>query len=462
MHIDIVFASRENLELIPYCLVKIRKEDTYTTFNPVLEKDREIDFAGYRILEHSDGVNKLDEIADIVSGDLKLKKAESVTYVISFLNEMSREGIVAWRNQPCSKIKLPAPSQVFWDITAQCNLRCVHCYNSDEKPNGKDLSTDEVKRTLDEMRAFGVGSIIYSGGEPFMREDFAEIAIYSANLGFSYVSIATNGSFLTREIASRLKHPNLHIQVSIDGDNAKTHDAMRCVGGSFDSAVACVKILMEEDVQFKTCTTVTNLNFDRIPNIIQLMDELGIKNFRFQGMLAVGRGRGNANQIRLSPGRMKTLVEYLKSKNLDPGGLSFTLDTPPNTPVDFTVSGACSAGYTTCSITSDGTVVPCTYFWGMNGENIRDHSFQWIWDNSKLLNYFRDIKLNEIKGACRQCAWFMRCHGGCRAETYMDGDLFGSNRHCWVAEENAHKFEMENRRIDIEKCLNNEAIHGGA
>lgn len=71
----------------------------------------------------------------------------------------------------------------------------------------------------------------------------------------------------------------------------------------------------------------------------------------------------------------------------------------------------------------------------MNGENVRNHSFQWIWENSALLNYFRNIKLDEIKGHCRECKWFMRCRGGCRAECYMNGDLFGSNKNCWVAEE---------------------------
>jgi radical SAM protein with 4Fe4S-binding SPASM domain len=84
-------------------------------------------------------------------------------------------------------------------------------------------------------------------------------------------------------------------------------------------------------------------------------------------------------------------------------------------------------------ITPEGNVIPCTCFWGINGENLRDHTFQWIWENSVLLNYFRNIRLNDIKGACRDCKWLLLCHGGCKAENYLNGDIFGSSRSCWVA-----------------------------
>jgi len=421
--------------LIPYCLVKLRKDKSYAVFNPVSEQDREIDFAGYRILELCDGVLGVEEIAKIIACDLKLEQSESLIYVIDFLDRMSGEGMIAWRDQSSYKIRLPAPKQVFWDITRKCNLRCAHCYNSDVNSYGQEVSTEEVKRTLDEIRRLGVEHVTYSGGEPFMRDDFAEIAVFTASLGFASVSVATNGTYINSDTASQLKHPNLSIQVSIDGDTAEVHDRIRGVRGSYNSAIRALQVLMEEGVNTKVCTTVTKLNVETVPRIIELMDHMGVRNYRFQGMLPGGRGKGNAGQIMLTPDRMKSLVEYLVSRNLDPGGLSFTLGEPPNEDVDFSASGACSAGYSTCSITPDGTVVPCTYFWGTNGENVRFHSFQWIWENSTVLNYFRSIRLDEIKGACRQCAWFMRCHGGCRAETYLAGDLFGSNRNCWVAGE---------------------------
>lgn len=419
--------------MIPYCLVKLRKGASYTAFNPVTEKNVELDFAGYRTLELSDGVRAVDEIAGLLARDLKVASSEALIQAIHRLDGMSAEGLVAWRTTPNLSLKLPAPKQVFWDITRQCNLRCTHCYNSDQHAYGDEVPTEDVKRTLEEMRQAGVQHLTYSGGEPFMREDFLELAVFSANLGFDSVSVATNGAFIDRGKAAQLALPNLAIQVSVDGDSAAVHDRARGVPGSFDGALRALRVLSEQGAKARACTTVTTLNVDRVPQVIELMEGIGVSSFRFQGMLPGGRGKGNAAEIMLSPERMKRLMEYLVSRNLDPGGLSFTLGEPPGGEVDFEASGACSAGYATCSITPDGTVVPCTYFWGTNGENVRAHSFQWIWDNSAVLNYFRTIRLSEITGKCRQCAWFMRCHGGCRAETYLAGDLFGSNRNCWVA-----------------------------
>jgi radical SAM protein with 4Fe4S-binding SPASM domain len=281
---------------------------------------------------------------------------------------------------------------------------------------------------------FGVETIVFTGGEPFLRRDFPDIVVFAAELEFPYVSVATNGTLLDHEIAARLRYPNLTVQVSVDGDRPEVHDRMRGVQGSFEKSMRALTLLLEEGVQVKSNTSVTNLNVDAVPGIIELMSNKKVP-CRFQGMVPIGRGRTNAGEIMLSPARMKSLSEYLVGMNLDPGGLSFTLNPAPQDAMDLNGSGACSAGSSNCAITSTGEVVPCTYFWGFQGENVRHHSFHWIWENSRLLNYFRCIKLAEIKGHCRKCKWFMRCRGGCRAECYLNGDLFGSNSNCWLAQE---------------------------
>ena len=132
---------------------------------------------------------------------------------------------------------------------------------------------------------------------------------------------------------------------------------------------------------------------------------------------------------------MKELVEYLESRNIDVSSYKLTLKPAPTDPVDYNEFGSCSAAITCCSITSEGFVVLCTHFWGMNGGNLRDHTFEWIWENSTLLDYFRSILLNDIKGHCRNCKWLSLCHGGCKAENYANGDIFASNLSCWVADE---------------------------
>ncbi|MDW7725703.1 MAG: PqqD family peptide modification chaperone [Candidatus Methanoperedens sp.] len=418
----------------PFFFLKIKKGKDYHIFNPVDNTEYVVNYIAYRILEQCDGSHKIDEIADGMIRDFR-DKAEAIEYITVFLDEMYRMGMIAWREEKMEYLKnCPPPSTVFWDITEECNLHCAHCYNSDGHTRENELSAEEIKRALEEMSIYGVENISFSGGEPFIRKDFLEIVRFAAGLGFKSVNVATNGTLIDRGIAERLKIANLNVQVSIDGDTAEIHDGMRDIEGAFDKAVGGIKLLLEKGVNISVNTTATKLNVDRIPNIIQLMQDLCVKNYRVQGMMAMGRGKMNLKELGLEPGRMKELVEYLENKEVSISSYNFTLRPPPADAVDFSGSGACSAANSICSINPEGNVVPCTYLWGMDGENLCDHTFQWIWENSALLNYFRSIRLNDVKGVCRDCKWLLLCHGGCKADNYANGDIFASNRSCWIAD----------------------------
>lgn len=389
-----------------------------------------------RILEQCNGTRTLEEIAGTVERDLGKTTTDAEIYTAAFLDKMYKAGIIAWKKEKIDyKKNWSPPSMVYWDITSECNLSCIHCYNLSGSPHENELSTEEIKRILEEMSGFGVENITFSGGEPLLRKDFFEIADHAKSLEFKSVGIATNATLIDRVIAKKLKLSNLDIQVSIDGDIAEIHDAMRGMKGAFDRAIRGIKLLQEEGNEVSVCTTATKLNVDRIPNIVQLMQNLSVENYRVQGFMPIGRGKTNTERLRLSPQRMKELVEYLVSRNIAVSSYKLTLKSPPTDLVDYYQSGSCSAAISSCSITSEGNVVPCTHFWGMNGENLRDHTFEWIWENSTLLNYFRSFLLNDIKGHCRDCKWLSLCHGGCKAENYANGDIFSSNINCWVAEE---------------------------
>jgi radical SAM protein with 4Fe4S-binding SPASM domain len=420
----------------PFFFLKVRKGKDYQVFNPVDNKEYVLNYIGYRILEYCDGAHESEEISGRIEKDFGLAFPEASDYVTVFLEDLSRLGMIAWRQEKFDYYRnWHPPSTVFWDITGECNLRCAHCYNFEGKQHENELSTEEIIRTLEEMSTFGVKSISFSGGEPFMRTDMLEIVHHAVNLGFDSVGVSTNGILLDRDTVRQLTAAKLNIQISIDGDDATTHDNARRVKGAFEGAISSIRLLLEEGVNTSVCTTASTMNVDRIPDIIQLMDDLGVKNYRVQGVVPMGRGKMNAGDLRLTPARMKELVEYLENRNIQVSSYNMTLKPPPTDPVNFCDSGVCSAASSVCSITPEGNVVPCTYFWGLNGDNLRDRTFQWIWENSALLNYFRSIRLNDIKGSCRDCKWLLSCHGGCKAENYSNGDIFESSRSCWVAEE---------------------------
>jgi len=277
--------------LIPFFFLKIRKGRNYHIFNPVDNKEYVVYYAQYRIAEQCDGTHTLDEIASTVQRDFRMTKTEATTYVATFLNKMYKAGIVAWRDGKMTyETNYPPPSTVYWDITGLCNLKCTHCYYPDCRPHEKEFSTEEIKCALQEMSSYGIRWIIFSGGEPLLRRDFLEIASHAKSLDFKTISLATNGTLINHEIARQLKIMNLDVQVSIDGDIAEIHDTMRGVKGAFDHAIRGIKLLQEEGIDVSVCTVVTKLNIDRMPRILQLMQDLNVRNYLAQEVLTMGRG----------------------------------------------------------------------------------------------------------------------------------------------------------------------------
>lgn len=121
-----------------------------------------------------------------------------------------------------------------WDITYNCILRCLHCYNSDTAKSRKeyrkkftDLSLDQVLFILERCAEGPVTGINFLGGEPFMRKDMPEIIRYGKALGLE-MSSNTNGILLRPKVVDRLADAGMDMLViSIDGPDQETHNAVR-------------------------------------------------------------------------------------------------------------------------------------------------------------------------------------------------------------------------------------------
>ena len=75
-----------------------------------------------------------------------------------------------------SKREPPGPV-VIWNLIRRCNLTCKHCYSiSTDRDFPGELSTEEVFRVMDDLKAFRVPVLILSGGEPLLRPDLLVIA----------------------------------------------------------------------------------------------------------------------------------------------------------------------------------------------------------------------------------------------------------------------------------------------
>ena len=338
-------------------------------------------------------------------------------------------------------VKMPgivdAPFLVVWDCTHLCNLKCKHCYlEAKEKMEG-ELTTEEGKRLIDEMRDDGVIILAFSGGEPLMRKDFFELADY-AHRNDLYVTSATNGTLITEEVAKKLKESGVeYVEISIDGKDADTHDSFRGVSGMFDRAIEGVKNCMDQGLQTGIATTVTQHNYDQIEEIHDLASDLGVKRFICFNFVPTGRGIDIIKDD-ISPEQREELLKFLLKKTYE-GGME-SLSTAPQlarvaieeekgVPVghfyadgrfdsktralaDFI--GRCGAGRFYCSIEPNGDVYPCVIL-PIKCGNIREIPLSDIWHESPIFKELRDR--SSLKGHCSECENKFVC-GGCRARAW--------------------------------------------
>ncbi|MEM3522015.1 MAG: radical SAM protein, partial [Candidatus Bathyarchaeia archaeon] len=157
-----------------------------------------------------------------------LKEAMKVPYfrrgLINVLKGIAEYGVTKPQ-------RLAAPFLIVWNYTNACNLKCKHCYQKADKPTPDELSTEERLAIIDQIDKAKVASIAFSGGEPIIRKDFFEIAKYASEKGI-YVSLATNGTLITKDIAKKLYDCGVgYAEVSLDGAAPQTHEAFRGVKG---------------------------------------------------------------------------------------------------------------------------------------------------------------------------------------------------------------------------------------
>ena len=116
---------------------------------------------------------------------------------------------------------------VVWNMTRRCNLKCVHCYAQAVDPEGRDdISTEQAKAMIDDLAAYGAPVMLFSGGEPLVRQDLTELASHATQKGMRAV-ISTNGTLITKEKAKELKAVQLsYVGISLDGGE-EVHDRFR-------------------------------------------------------------------------------------------------------------------------------------------------------------------------------------------------------------------------------------------
>ncbi len=391
-------------------------------------------------------------------GKEKAKKLLSDRYARRAITNLVKTFAYIGIKKPLS---MYAPFLVVWDFTHKCNLNCKHCYSDSSAMRETELNTKEAVAVVNQLAEVGVTALAFSGGEPLTRKDFFEIASCAVRRGL-YVSVATNGTLLTKENVRKLKETGVHyVEVSIDGATAHSHDEFRGVPGTFDKALEGLKNCTEEDLCVCMATTATKGNLAEMPAILDLAEKIGAERFTYFNFIPTGRGKNMFAQD-LSAEERENLMRYLLNR-ISKGCRTTILTTAPQLARvalqcqgpdgtgEITMSmahmqtakvskkalpladfiGGCGAGRLYCSLSPQGDLHPCVFL-PINIGNLKTEKFSELWLNSRLFKAFRNRA--NLKGACGKCDYKFIC-GGCRARSsaYHEGDTLASDPGCFLA-----------------------------
>lgn len=348
---------------------------------------------------------------------------------------------------------------VVWNMTRRCNLKCVHCYAQAVDPEGKDeISTAQAKTIIDDLAAYGAPVMLFSGGEPLVRQDLVELAHHATEKGMRAV-ISTNGTLITKEKARELKAVNLsYVGISLDGSET-VHDMFRGVPGSFKKALRGIEHCQEEGLKVGLRFTINKRNAGEIPKLFKLLRDLEVPRICFYHLVYSGRGSELIKED-LDHQETRAVVDLImdETRAFFDAGLPkevLTVDNHADGPyvwmrmkredpdraaevfklLQFNEGN--NSGRGIGCISWDGQVHADQFWRNHTFGNVLERPFSEIWDDPSLeLLHKMKNKKAHVQGRCARCRFLNICGGNfrARAEAYY-GDEWAADPACYLTDE---------------------------
>jgi len=348
---------------------------------------------------------------------------------------------------------------VVWNCSRRCNLRCIHCYAESENQRYEgELSGDEARVMIDDLAAFGAPVLLFSGGEPLMREDMLELAAYAGERGLRTV-ISTNGTLITRKKADEIVAAGIsYVGVSLDGIG-ETNNHFRGVPGAFDLALRGIRNCVQVGQKVGLRLTLTRHNVQDLDQIFELIEEEEIDRACFYHLVYSGRGRGMTGDD-LTHEETRAAVDEICARAIDfrRRGIEKDILTVDNHTDGVYVylkllkeqperadevlqllrwNGGNRSGLSIGNVDNVGNVHPDQFWWSHTFGNVRERPFSEIWTDlsDPVMAGLHDRK-PLLKGRCGQCRYLDICNGNFRVRALaVHGDMWAPDPACYLTDE---------------------------
>ncbi|WP_139339061.1 pyrroloquinoline quinone biosynthesis protein PqqE [Marinobacter lutaoensis] len=327
------------------------------------------------------------------------------------------------------------PLWLLAELTYRCPLQCPYCSNPlDFARSGDELSTAQWLDVLRQGRELGAAQLGFSGGEPLVRQDLAELIGGARALGY-YTNLITSGLGLSDAKVAAFAAAGLdHIQISFQASDPELNDALAGSRKAFRQKLAMARAVKAAGYPMVLNFVIHRHNIHQMPQILQLCEQLDADYVELATCQYYGWAFRNREGLMPSQAQLRAaesqVNDYRARLHARGAPMKLIFVTP-----DYYESRpkACMNGWGSLFLTvaPDGTALPChsARLLPIDFPNVRTMSLAEIWYHSPGFNHYRgDAWMPE---PCRSCEDKARDFGGCRCQAYLlTGDADNADPVC--------------------------------
>ncbi|MCK7569123.1 pyrroloquinoline quinone biosynthesis protein PqqE [Marinobacter xestospongiae] len=315
------------------------------------------------------------------------------------------------------------PLWLLAELTYRCPLQCPYCSNPlDYASQDQELTTEQWVSVLRQGRAMGAAQLGFSGGEPLVRQDLAELIAEARHLGY-YSNLITSGLGLTEAKVNAFRDAGLdHIQVSFQASDPELNNAVAGSRKAFEQKLAMARAVKAAGYPMVLNFVIHRHNIHQMTDILDLCRRLEADYVELATCQYYGWAFQNREGLMPSRTQLETAeaaVNRYRDLLADAGEAMKLIFVTPDYYEER--PKACMNGWGSMFLTvaPDGTALPChsARLLPIEFANVREQSLQSIWYHSPGFNHYRGD--GWMPEPCRSCDEKGKDFGGCRCQAYL-------------------------------------------
>jgi radical SAM protein with 4Fe4S-binding SPASM domain len=301
----------------------------------------------------------------------------------------------------------------------------------------------QVFQAIEGFAAMGAETLTITGGEPLTHPEWIDLLCFACSRpGVKEVRLQTNAILLTSshlDALAALADCGLIIQTSLEGATSRAHDRVRGPG-SFEATIKGLRLLLNSGFGSQLCVTFTEMehNFEELPDLLEMVDRMGIGEFASGTLVYGGRAKQGADLQPPTPRQYEKLItryqldhsfreRYQRIGNI--AALEWAAATSdPGEP--------CCTFIERPYVTTEGLLYPCVFL------HADDYAATEAYERPLTLAILEKIdswsRLQQIQHSrlsqletCKDCGEYARCGGGCMGRAYAaHGSFLAAEDRC--------------------------------